>query len=121
MTVREIRKIEGSCLYCGGVLDREGCHCKSCNDKYNEWKRNHACRYHEEGKCTNCGKELDRNGWLCRKCSNKANAHGRERNAYRRANNLCVQCGKPSNGYSQCRECLDKLADRRNKKNKKEI
>ena len=116
MTIKEIRKTEGLCLYCGGTIDREGCHCKSCNERYNEWKRNYIQQCHSDGKCTNCGKELDRDGWLCRKCSNKANTHARERSEYRRANNLCVQCGKPSNGYSQCRECLDKLADRRNKK-----
>ena len=122
MTVREIRKIEGSCLYCGGEMDREGIHCKSCNEKYNGWKRDHNQQYHAEGKCTNCGKELDKDGWLCKECSKKANAHGRERNAYRRANNLCVQCGQPTDGvHSQCRKCLDMLADRRNKKMKRRI
>jgi len=116
MTIKETRKTEGLCLYCGGKIDREGPHCKSCNDKYNEWKRNHTQYYHIVGKCTNCGKEVNRDGWLCRECANKANAHGRERNAYRRANNLCVQCCSPTDGHSQCRDCLDKLADRRNKK-----
>ncbi len=116
MTVRKARKAEGICLYCGGVIDREGCHCSACNNRYNEWKKDHGIKYHEEGKCTNCGKDVDTNGWLCRECANKANAHGRERNAYRRANSLCVQCGESTDGHSQCRRCLDMLADRRNKK-----
>lgn len=116
MTIKETRKLQNTCLYCGGTLDREGIHCTTCNDRYNEWKRDHATKYHTEGKCTNCGKGLDIDSWLCRDCANKANTHGRERNAWRRANGLCVQCGKPTEGYSQCRRCLDMLTDRRNRK-----
>ena len=115
MTIRKIRKEENVCLYCGNTLDRDGINCSICNEQYNEWKRDYVNKCHEEGKCSNCGNALDRQGWLCKKCVNKANAHARERNAFRRENGLCVQCAKPTEGYSQCRECLDKLADRRNK------
>jgi predicted amidophosphoribosyltransferase len=104
------------CEYCGTPLDREGANCIICNKRMNTWKRIRCLKLHEEGKCTSCSVSLDREGWFCKKCVESLRLLSKRRSDERRKNGPCVQCGKPSDGYSQCRECLDKLKERRRKK-----
>lgn len=114
--LRKQRKAKGLCVSCGKSMDREGYYCNECNEKYNEYKHNHVCKYHTEGKCVNCGKEIDRQGWFCCDCAQRLKLRARKRSAYRRANGLCVQCGEPTALGSYCQRCRDMRMERYRRK-----
>lgn len=114
--LRKTRKEIGLCVQCGAKLDREGIMCIRCNRMNNSSKIAIVKELHVEGKCSTCRKPLDRGGWFCKECASKLKLRARNRSAERRERGLCVQCGNPSDGYSQCRSCLDKLKERRSRK-----
>lgn len=106
--LKNIRKENGLCTYCGKELDRKGYCCIKCNAMYNRWKMLTKNKLHEEDKCINCSKDMDRVGWFCVKCTSNIKMWGRMRCAYRRLNSLCVGCGIDVDSGSYCRKCLDR-------------
>jgi hypothetical protein len=106
--LKQTRKENNLCVYCGKSMDRKGIYCISCNDRWNNFKfNNYTLKLHNENKCTDCGKILDREGWFCLECAAKLRIRGKELATYRRENNLCVQCGIPVIGYRYCQKCRD--------------
>jgi predicted amidophosphoribosyltransferase len=112
-SIREIRKANGQCGYCGTPLDRKGILCISCNTRWNEYKfTNYSLSKHNDGKCTYCGLDLDRGGWFCSICVTKVRLRGKKLADFRRANSLCVQCGVHVDGYSYCQKHRDERMNR---------
>jgi predicted amidophosphoribosyltransferase len=116
--LRKWRKQNNFCVQCGAELDRDGIYCTRCNNLNNTSKAKIVKELHSNKFCTTCAEPLDREGWFCKKCAGKLKQRAKTRSAERRAKGLCVQCGEKTEGTSQCRRCLDKLIERRNKKNK---
>lgn len=113
MSIREERKENGLCEYCGKPLDRIGIQCIECNDKWSKYKfENYTLTKHYQKLCTDCGKTLDRDGWFCKSCVNKLRLRGKDLADYRRQHGLCVQCGTPADGYSYCQKHRDERMER---------
>jgi hypothetical protein len=111
--LKQQRKENNQCVYCGKNLDREGIYCVACNAYWNKYKFEHYSRtQHEQGKCTDCGNILDREGWFCSVCVEKLRKRGKSLADYRRHNGLCVQCGTQTDGYSYCQKHRDERMDR---------
>lgn len=117
--LKDQRRKNNLCAYCGGPMDREGYYCTKCNDLNNFMKYVCVEQYHEDGICTTCRKPMDRVGWLCSECLSKLNNRAKIRSAERRSLGLCVQCGQPSQGFRYCQRCRDQRMDRYNKKKNK--
>lgn len=113
MSIKDERKANGLCEYCGKPLDRKGIQCIECNKYWTNYKyKNYTLVKHNEGRCTDCGKPLDREGWFCKKCVNRLRLRGKALADHRRKNGLCVQCGVPSDGYSYCQKHRDERMER---------
>lgn len=114
--LRKTRKLDNRCVQCGVELDRKGMCCIRCNNANNISKSIIVKELHDNNQCSTCRKALNRSGWFCTECCNNLKLRAKIRSAERRARGECVQCGRKTEGYSQCRRCLDMLKERRNKK-----
>lgn len=114
--LRKTRKLNGECVQCGVKLDRIGRYCTRCNNANNSSKAIIVKELHNNNQCSTCRKPLDREGWFCTECCNNLKLRAKIRSAERKARGECVQCGRKTEGYAQCRRCLDMLKERRNKK-----
>ena len=103
--LREWRKDNGLCLYCGCEIDRAGIYCYKCLDKVNSMTTVIRARNKEKGLCLDCGKPIDRKGSVCSKCLEKSNSRVKELMQYRRENHLCPRCGEESIDYIYCIKC----------------
>lgn len=80
-----------------------------------EYARERCMRLRAEKKCVQCG-ENDENTLAglhhCKRCSEVFNRYQKELYRNRTAAGLCVRCGKVSDGFSYCKACREKRAER---------
>ncbi len=113
LKLRDRRKSQGLCQYCGNKLDRKGICCTACNKQYNIWKEEYRTNLIRNARCIQCGKSLDREGLYCSTCCKDYKLKARIRYAERREMGLCVQCGEQAEeGRKYCRKCLDQRMER---------
>ena len=80
-----------------------------------EYAKERYCTLKAQKKCVQCGKADDRTraGMThCVACADYARNYNRNMVAERVANDLCIRCGKKSYGYSLCKKCRVKRAER---------
>ena len=124
------------CIVCHKPLDREGAYCESCLAKQREYHRERKETLLSLGICPICkkndiiiGKET-----ACPECKakkyirdrqyrNVKNENERRKAEERRRAGICIRCGKNKveEGRTQCRECLEKLRQWREKKQKPHV
>jgi len=80
-----------------------------------EYAKERATRLKAQKKCVQCG-ESDENTLAghvhCKQCSEKFNGYFKNMYRERMWSGRCVRCGKVSDGYSYCKACRKKNAER---------
>jgi len=110
--LREERKKQGLCYYCGGFKEEEFGKCLKCRTQYNARKREITKQRKEQGLCVQCGEKTEGKS-RCEKCLDYFRERDNKEYHLRKENNLCTDCGKPAvEGMVKCEKCRYRQGDR---------
>lgn len=110
--LREKRKADGLCPYCGETAKPGYVMCEKCREKDRQKKAAMHTKRVEAGVCTVCGGKTDAQHVRCEECRAKDQEYQMGLRELRKSLMLCTECGeKAAPGKTKCELCLAHYAE----------